>query len=370
MKKIKILHVVLEMGLGGYENYLMNVYRNIDRDKYQFDFMVLKTREAFFEKEIKKLGGEVFHFSFSEDFKVCKLKREMKETFKDKHYDIVHCHNRYYSFFYLPVLKKITDNIVIHSHTANREKTFKGFLVWFFGQYPAKNKKYYKAACSEKAGKYVFKKQAFTVLPNCIETNNFKYDDKAALELRKQFNISENEIIIGHVGRFAPVKNHDFILKMFKELISNTDKKYRLCLCGVGARKEEIMKTVSSDPVLKDKVTFLPTGDISKYYSLFSYFILPSFHEGFPLSLLESQAAGCISLASEAITKEVKLTSALTYLDIKETKPWIECLLNSKQYNKEERIEFNSQIAGTCYDAKNATKVLCAYYNKILNNKD
>ena len=365
VKKIKILHVVVDMGLGGYENYIMNIFRHIDRNIYQFDFLVFKKRKCFFEDEILSLGGKVHHLSFSGDFNYIRAKKMLKQFAKNNHYDIAHCHNRYYSFLYMPSLKKCCDKIIMHSHTANREKTLKGFIVWILGEINA-NKTPYKLACSKLAGDFVFGKRAnYVICPNCIETEKFAFDEVAREELRDHYGLNKNNIVIGHIGRFAPVKNHKLLLKSFKDAYLKNSN-LRLCLCGVGALKNKYIKTVNADETLRKSVIFLETGDVSKYYSMFDCFALPSFHEGFPLSLLEAQASGCVSLVSNSVTNEVKLTDKVHYLGIKNSEDWSNAFLNI-EVNYKNRLSYNSKICESKYDIRNAVLFLTNYYNQILN---
>ena len=56
---IRILHVLGSTNLGGAESRIMDLYRHIDREKIQFDFLVHSTKEGFFEPEIKRMGGNI-----------------------------------------------------------------------------------------------------------------------------------------------------------------------------------------------------------------------------------------------------------------------------------------------------------------------
>ena len=62
MKKIKVLHVFEYFEQGGIENFVMNVFRNIDRDKIQFDFAFINNNPGVFDAEAISLGGNIFYF--------------------------------------------------------------------------------------------------------------------------------------------------------------------------------------------------------------------------------------------------------------------------------------------------------------------
>lgn len=368
-KKIRILHVVVNMGHGGYENYLMNIMRKLDRERFEFNFLIFKSKEAYFEKEIVSLGGKVFHCSFSDDFRYVKARKQLKKIAEENSFDILHFHTHYYSFLVLPIFKKKVKQIIVHSHNSSVEKTLKGRIVWVLSHYTSK-KKYNNLACSKVAGDFLFGKNGkYELCPNCIDSIRFLYDQEASRVLRQKYNIPDNAYVIGHVGRFIKQKNHPFILETFKKLLSRNDN-CKLCLCGIGVNKERIIKQVSEDKMLKDNVIFLEPGDVTKYYSLFDCFVLPSFSEGFPLSLLESQAAGCFSLASDTITNEVELTDKIKYLSIKSTDLWVDEIEKQMKASSYDRKLLNKVVANCQYDSDNATKFLENYYERLMEGND
>lgn len=88
---IRVLHVVGGMNQGGTENFLMNLYRNIDRNKIQFDFLV--NRKGIFDEEIKNLGGIVYYIPALQKVGQIKYTKNLDDFFKQhKEYKIVHSH--------------------------------------------------------------------------------------------------------------------------------------------------------------------------------------------------------------------------------------------------------------------------------------
>lgn len=364
-EKIKVLHVVVDMGHGGYENYLMNVFRKLDRDKFEFNFLVFKGHECYFEKEIESLGGKVFHCTFSDDFRYFKARKQLKKIVNENHFDILHCHTHYYSFLFLKYYSKRISNVILHSHNSRSDKSLKGRIVSLLSKYPSR-KKYSNLACSDIAGKYFFgRKGRYEICPNCIDSETFAYNEKRRDSLRERYGIDKNTLVLGHIGRFTAIKNHKFLLDIAKQL-SDKGIEYKLCLCGVGALKDKIANRVENKVELKNHVIFLEPGDVKGYYSLFDILLLPSLAEGFPLTLLESQAAGCYSLASDTITKEVVLTDKIEYLPISSPQSWVDRIIeisnNSLNYN---RLTCNEAVKESRYDSLNATKFLENYYLRI-----
>lgn len=84
---IRVLHVVGNMGIGGIETLIMNIYRNIDRDKVQFDFLIHNPTEGEYADEIKKLGGHIYRMPVLRDktrtyyWRYFEYKRALKKFF-------------------------------------------------------------------------------------------------------------------------------------------------------------------------------------------------------------------------------------------------------------------------------------------------
>lgn len=125
---IRVLHIVPNMQAGGLETLIMNIYRNIDRTKVQFDFLVHYTGNYFYDDEIRSLGGRIYKLSVRDDNNFIKYLKDLDAFFK-KHpeYKIVHGHMESLGQFYFKAAKK--DGVpvrVAHSHNSATENTFKG----------------------------------------------------------------------------------------------------------------------------------------------------------------------------------------------------------------------------------------------------
>lgn len=77
-KPIRILQDNVIMDQGGIESLLMNVYRLIDKNKVQFDFLVHRSQEGYYDSEIESLGGHVYHTSPYNPLKNNRNIREME----------------------------------------------------------------------------------------------------------------------------------------------------------------------------------------------------------------------------------------------------------------------------------------------------
>lgn len=277
-KPIRILHVLQRMEAGGIQALLMNIYRKIDRSKVQFDFFVEYLDKEFYDEEIEMLGGKIYYNNVRKDKNVIKFEQNLSLVLQKEQYKIIHVHTYSIGYFVLKVAKKCGVPVrIVHSHNNETIHDSKYYLkVLMQKLYPIYATDY--MACSEDAGKYLFKNRKFNILRNAIDVKKFIYNKKNRENIRAELNIKE-KFVIGHVGRLHEQKNHKFLLEIFahiKEKKSNAV----LLLAGEGPLRKKI-----SDEVellgLSDSVIFLGNRkDINVLYQAFDVFILPSLFEG------------------------------------------------------------------------------------------
>lgn len=329
---IRILHIIGRMNMGGAETFIMNVYRNIDRSKFQFDFVVHTEEKCTYDDEIESLGGKIYRIPPLSKHPL-KNMIELSKIFKqsDITYSIVHRHTNSSIVFTDLLVAKImkVKKIIVHSHSTNAKnpiihKIFRPFMK-------LANTKY---ACSQKAGEWLFGKNTnFEIINNGIDIEKFRFNEQKRNVLRKQLNIEKDEIVIGHVGRFCIAKNHKFIIDIFNELLKEKDAK--LILVGTGEFELNIKEKVEKLNI-ENKVLFLGVRNDTDYlYSVFDYFLFPSLYEGFPMSLIEAQASGVNCVISNNITNEIILNNNIKKIDLnKNAEHWANQLKLFKEFNR------------------------------------
>lgn len=354
---IRILQCVSNMDRAGIETMLMNFYRNIDRNKVQFDFLCNKSKSGDYDEEIKKLGGKIYVSPGLNPFKWFKYQKYMKNLFK-KHpeYKIIHCQNEAMGFPALYAAKKAKIPVrIAHSHNTTTRFDLK-WPIKIIYKYLLRTVATDFVACSHAAGKYLFGKDV-KVINNAIDIGKFTYNESIRKKIRKNMKL-DKKFVIGHVGRFEPQKNHKFLVKMFNEY-QKQDKNAVLLLIGTGSLENEIKKMVHKLN-LEDKVIF--TGNISnvnEMYQVMDIFVLPSFHEGLPVVGIEAQISGLKCILSNRITEEVKITDNIEFLPIDDYNNWIEQI---KKYEEYQRKKINSDI----YNINYIKQRLIEYYQKLL----
>ena len=288
---IRVLHILQRMEAGGTQALLMNIYRKIDRTKVQFDFLVVYKEKQFYDDEIEKMGGHVYKLSFREDLNLPKFQKDLAVFFAQHHeYKIVHCHAYTIGYFCLKAAKKAGIPVrIAHSHNNETVHDIK-YLPKLFMQRMFTQNATDLFACSEEAGKYLFKDKPFQVLKNAIDSQNFIADADTKNEIRKELGLKD-KFVVGHVGRLHPQKNHDFLIDVFAE-IKKKKPDAELILVGTGPLEEKVKSKVA-EKGLSDCVHFLGNRkDMNRIYQAMDVFVFPSLFEGLGTGMRVSEFCG------------------------------------------------------------------------------
>ena len=114
---IRVLQVVARMNMAGTETMLMNFYRNIDREKVQFDFAVCTEEHCDYEDEILSMGGRIIRYPQYRGKNHFSYKKWWSEFFRNnREYKIVHGHIGSTAAIYLSIAKKHGCYTIAHSH--------------------------------------------------------------------------------------------------------------------------------------------------------------------------------------------------------------------------------------------------------------
>ena len=362
MNPIRILQVVPNMQAGGLENFIMNVYRQIDRDKVQFDFLVHYQRKCFFDDEIEQLGGRIYRLSVREDNNVLKYIRDLNRFFREHpEYRIVHGHMASLARFYLGAARKRGVPVrIVHSHNTSTEKNLKGFCKRQLLRF-AKGEANVRFACSRGAGTFLFGSTAYTVVPNAIDTERFRFNAEVREQTRRQLGV-ENKFVVGHIGRFNTQKNHMFLLDIFREVLKRNPASV-LLLIGKGETEGAVREKTASLG-LRDAVRFLGVrADVERLYQAMDVFALPSLFEGLGIVAVEAQAAGLSTFVSDKIPNEAKVTDLLHFIPLDAAPAqWAEKILSAD--TAAGRQGTPRSLEGTPYDIRLLAKRLQDFYLK------
>ncbi|MED3960175.1 glycosyltransferase family 1 protein [Priestia aryabhattai] len=366
MKPIRILQVVTIMNRGGLETMLMNYYREMDRSKIQFDFMVHRMEEGHYDEEIKKLGGNIFRMPPIRPGHYRKYFKRLNEFFVNHNeYKVVHSHINENSSFVLRAAKTVgVPCRIAHSHLSDLGFDFK-LPFRLYARYSMKNYPNSYFACSVKAGQWLFNNRSTStkeviVLNNAVNTKEFRYNENMRNDIRNELGIDKSQLVIGHVGRFNKQKNHEYLIDIFHAVYKQRPNSI-LTLVGDGDLRQGIERKVKSLG-LSANVKFLGVrNDISNLMQAMDLFLFPSLFEGLPVVLVEAQAAGLQCIVSDAITVESNITGNVEYISLGEpTETWAGKILSASYEHKDTSRILNEQG----YDTKSMSKWLMEYYRE------
>lgn len=368
-KPIRIAHIIGKWVGGGVEATVMNYYRHINHEEIQFDFICDSDSTNIPYEEIKKLGGKVVLIPPYQH--VISYQKELKKLFKVENYEIVHSHINALSVFPLHAAKKAGVPIrIAHSHSTTNKKEWKKNLLKQILRPLSKVYATDYMCCSELAGRWLFGDKAYNegkvyLLNNAIDLEKFAYDEKTRKMKREELEITDETLVIGHVGRFVAQKNHTFLIDIFNEVHKKNSNSV-LLLAGQGPLVEEIKAKVNNLG-LTNSVKFLgQRNDINELYQAFDVFLLPSLYEGLGMVLIEAQCAGNYCICSTEVPSVVKMSDNLEFANLNDSPDeWANKIISRKS-TKEKSIQ---DIRKSGYDIVQEVKKLQNYYNSIVQYK-
>ena len=357
---IRILCVFSTLDRGGSESMCMNLYRNIDRSKVQFDFIKHTEEKGYFEDEIISLGGRIYAAPRFRFYNYLQYRNWWMNHFKHHpEHLIIHGHYTTISAVYLGFAKKMGRITIGHSHSSRPDRKSLNAIMKDIVLRGVESVSSYCFACGKEAGEWLFPHRKFKVLNNAVDSGSFSLSDSKRILAREEFGIKD-ELLLGHIGRMDDAKNQQFAIRVLKEILSNSiDAK--LLLVGDGQlryRLEELAKSIG----IRDNVLFTGVrSDIADLTQAMDVFVFPSIEEGLPVTVIEAQAAGLKCFISEAVTREVDLTGRCEFLPINDPKLWAEKIMSADLT----KVNTSEQIRASGYDIHSTAKWLEKFYLKI-----
>ena len=376
---VKVLYVLNgTFERGGTEAVVLNYYRNIDHSRVQIDFMLHTSIEESMKndtcKEVRASGAKIYCVTPRHQ-SIKKNKEEIENVFKNNKYDIIHTHTDCVGAYILRIARKANAGIrVAHSHATNVPvkvngvKSFLHFLYLQYCRYDIRKQANYYMACSREAAIWLFGRHAVdqkkvALLNNAIDIEIYKKNSEIRDRVRQQLNLKD-ELVIGHVGRFAVEKNHEFLIDVFSKVHSECSKT-KLLLVGTGELELRIKEKVHQLS-LDDAVIFYgTTSKPNELLQAMDVFAFPSRWEGLGIALIEAQAAGlpCVVTDNERVSKKSAITDLVIYVPIDDEKLWVKKILEG---SKREKKDTSNMIREAGYDIHIEADKLAAYYEALI----
>ena len=348
----------------GITRVIENMAAHMDRQGLQLDYLSVQTADTGCLQVITDRGGRVFEIPRRIRGAVRYVAR-LARLVRREGYDILHAHGNSGTLA-LEMLGAWLGGCkvrIAHIHnTACTHKTAHQLLKPLLHMLCT-----HRLACGEDAGRWLYGRRDFRVIHNGIDTAAFTFDAAARQQLRKAWGVGEEEFLLGHVGTFHATKNQQFLL----ELLPHLQWHCRLALVGEGELLDAVSELAEERGLLR-LVNFVGATDrVADCLSAFDLFVLPSYHEGLPLVLIEAQANGLACLASDRVTAEADLTGNVRYLPLDSRKAWVQAIEN-RQIPRDRATasrQAAQKITAAGYEAADAAAGLKAYYENAICDK-
>ena len=346
----RLLCILDSLDTGGAETFLMKVYRHLDKSKYQIDFVVCK--DGFFDNEVLKSGGKIYKIPLRRKYPI-KSFLELKRITKENSYkSVLKLGTRaIIAVDLLSVKLGGAINICVRSCNAISNEGLMDKTCNFLLRPIMNGIASVKIAPSDLAAGYTFGKSAVKkgevkFLHNAVDLDIFNYDEVGRQNIRLELNVAD-KLVVGHVGRFNQQKNHMFLLDIFAEIKKKNDNAV-LVLVGKGELEGEIKAKIDALG-LADSVIFTGVrSDVPALLSAMDVFVFPSFYEGMPNTVIESQATGLPCVIADTITREADITGLVSYISLNETaERWAEVALDKVS---DVRMDTRQQFIANKYD--------------------
>lgn len=365
---IKILQIMDNIAVNsGVSSVVMNIYRNINRNAIQFDFLVSNRTEKSYEEEILKYGGRIFYTG-----NPLSPKTIISTCSKNKHFFMENSANYVAAHLHSPTIADMTikyayiyglKNIIIHSHSTMFSNNY---LKKIINTYLKRNITKYANiyfACSTEAAEFLYGKKfcrshKVELIKNAIELDKYLFNIKYRRKIVEEMNW-DNKIIIGHISNFSPIKNIDFLVPIIEEVVKKR-KDIRFLFVGDGKTRQEIEDKLKRKK-LDNYFKFLgSTNKVNYYLNAIDILVMPSIKEGLPVAVVEGQANGVQCFISDTITKEVDAGN-VRFIGLDEGK-WVKAICDYTSINEDERLHKSLEFEKTCFNIKNEIRKIEKIY--------
>lgn len=369
MKKIRILHVVGKMDMGGTESLIMNVLRTYNRNLFEMEILVHSYDRAFFDEEIKSLGIKITRIKKFDGRNFHSYVHSLNEFFCQNNFDIVHGHLSSSASIYLYIAKKNGMKTVAHSHSVY-EKSMYSALHKIFTYTTRYVSDYFCAptflAGKDRYGNKIVKGNRFFLVKNGFFTDNYLFREEVRNRIRIELNLNDKTSVFIHVGRFTKAKNHHKLLEVFSSYL-NINRDAKLILVGSGELEKQIVSEIKDFSIENDVILLGIRKDISDILMAADIFIFPSINEGLGIALIEAQATGLKCIVSEKIPKEAIIDDSIVQVIplSKDSSDWAKSAQSYLQKNTKRELSYGN-IVNAGYRINSVVELLEEEYLRII----
>ena len=328
------------MDRGGIETWLMHVLRRVDRQRFRMDFLVHTRRTCAYDDEIRARGSRIIHGPHPH--RPWRYFSELERVVHDHGpYDVVHSHLHHFNGLVLRVAKRCGVPIrIAHSHVADMDSNagpLRRLYLRAADRWLQTNATL-GLACSAQAAADLFGKIGLSdprwhVLSYGIDIAPFGLPPQRE-RVRAELGLAPDDLVLGHVGRFDPQKNHAFLLEVLAAAL-RINARVRPLLVGDGPLRPEIERRAAR---LGLRAIFTGSRpDVPRLMlGAMDVLVFPSLFEGLGLVLVEAQAAGLPVVTTDVLPPEATVVAeAVRRVSLTESaEVWARAALTMPQPNQ------------------------------------
>ena len=349
-KNLKVLHIMGHFG-GGISSFIRNKSDSMRGKKVIFDVAMSGDAPRDFEQSINETDGKIYFLKNPKKVGFKSFKDSYLNALLSRDYDVVYCHIQGYRAipYYYITKRNSSAKFVVHAHSSIIKDSLsrKQKIETKINQTINRKISHTLVGCGKLAIESIFgsiKYKKYTIIPNSIDIDNYKKEISSdeVEKFRKKYNVSDADLLIGHVGRLEQVKNHNKTLEIAK-LSKSSNPNIKFLIIGSGSLDRNLKEKVKSLG-LEEKVIFTGRLDnLHEVYRCLDCLLLPSFSEGLPTTIVESQASNLPAIISDTITKEIDFgINLVKYMSIEEdSNKWLEEII---KFSNTDKVEYSYGI--------------------------
>ena len=300
MNKVIILHIIKSLGRGGAEMLLPETLKSHNKEQFEFHYLYFLPWKNQLVEAIEKAGGKVTCFPANNNIQLLLRYPKIVRYCKEHQIQLIHAHLPWAGF--VSRLVHLITRIPLFYSEHNLQERYH-FITKLLNKLSF-NWQTLGIGVSEDVTQSIKKNisPSITVktILNGVNTTTFqRKNSQERAEIREQFGIPNDAIVVGTVAVFRFQKRLDLWLEIIAEAINQNPKIYGLII-GAGPL-EPMLKEKHTALGLEGKVFFagLQTN-VKPYYEAMDIFMMSSSFEGLPIALLEAMSMSCAIVSTDA----------------------------------------------------------------------
>lgn len=339
MRMTNVVHFIHGLNMGGAETLVKNYALLLDKSKFRVTVLCYTHEESPYEELLRRNNIEVIYVCDSMPLYkrkgiIAKIVNHyqrywlIRQELRKLDPDIVHFHLTVSDFIRFAHPKKSVRLFYTqHFDTSRWKKDYPNDiknLKWLMKHYsvqPIALNKAMKASMDR-----ILQTDRTRILNNGVDMSEFQKPlDRNAK--RNALNVPQDAFVIAHVGRFDPIKNHEFLVKVFQQVKKKKPEAF-LLMVGRGETEEKVRNQLEGAGLADSYRILHDRTDVAEILQACDAAVFPSFSEGLPLALIEMQAAGLPCVASNSVSGDACISNKLQFLNLEQgAEVWADELL-------------------------------------------